>query len=80
MNKDIELLSAYLDGELSPEEIKQLEEKLSYTPELRDQLTELKRVKELTKSSINKIPEAPYFETRLFSYLEEKTNGNKIKK
>jgi len=80
MNKDIELLSAYLDGELSPDEIKQLEEKLSYSPELRDQLTELKRVKELTKSSINKIPEAPYFETRLFSYLEEKPYGNKIRK
>ena len=45
MNKDIELLSAYLDGELSPEEVRLLEEKLSYTPELRDKLVELKRVK-----------------------------------
>ncbi len=80
MNKDIELLSSYLDGELSPEEIKLLEEKLSYTSELRDKLAELKRVKELTRSSIKKIAEAPYFETRLFSYLEEKPYGNKIKK
>ncbi|HSP86970.1 MAG TPA: zf-HC2 domain-containing protein, partial [Ignavibacteriaceae bacterium] len=79
MNRDIELLSSYLDGELSPEEIKLLEEKLSFTPALRDKLAELKRLKELTSSSINKIPEAPYFETRLFAELEN-PNKSKIKK
>ena len=77
---DIELLSAYIDGELSPEEIKRLEEKLSYTPELREKLAELKKVKELTKASVKKIPEAPYFETRLFSYLEEKPYHQRIKR
>lgn len=80
MNNDIELLSAYLDGELSPEEEKRLEEKLSYTPALRDKLTELKRIKELTGISVKKIPEAPYFETSLFSYLDDKPNFGKIKK
>ena len=80
MNKDKEILSAYLDGELSPEDEKQLEEKLSYTPELRDKLAELKRIKELTQSSIEKIPEAPYFETKFFSFLEDKSYADKIKK
>lgn len=80
MNKDIELLSSYLDGELSAEEIKYIEEKLSYTPELRDKFEELKRLRELTKSSIKKLPETPYFETRLFAHLEEKSYKKRIKR
>jgi hypothetical protein len=78
-DKDIELLSAYLDGELSPDEIKQVEEKLSYRSELREKLSELQKVKDLTKSSLKNIPEAPYFETRLFSYLEGKSYRHKLK-
>ncbi|RPI75981.1 MAG: hypothetical protein EHM47_00990, partial [Ignavibacteriales bacterium] len=78
--KDIELLSAYLDGELSNEEIKKLEEKLSLTPGLREKLAELKRIKDLTRVSIKKINEAPYFETRLFTSLESKPYRNILKK
>lgn len=79
-DKDLELLSAYIDGEMSPEEVKKLEERISYTPELRNKLNRLRRLNELTKSSVKKLPEAPYFETRLFAYLEGKSNIQKIKK
>jgi len=82
MNRKInpELLSAYLDGELSPEEVKRVEEELSYSPSLREKLAELKKIKEFTTTSIKSIPEAPYFETRLFAELDEKPFLVKIKK
>jgi translation elongation factor P/translation initiation factor 5A len=80
IDNDLELLSSYLDGEMSPEEAKNLEEKISYTPELRNKLDELKRLKKLTKSSIKKLPEAPYFETRFFAYIEGQPYRQKIKR
>ncbi len=80
LDKDFELLSSYLDGELSPEEVKKIEERISYTPELRNKLAELKRLKELTRSSIKELSESPYFETKLFAYFEEKPYRHKIKK
>ena len=46
-----EMLSAYIDGELSDEEIKSLEEELKFSKELQDKLNELKRIKQLTVSS-----------------------------
>ncbi len=79
-DKDIEILSAYLDGELSPEEINQVEDKLGYTPELREKLAGLKKLRELTRFSIKRIPEAPYFETRFFAYLEDKPYRHKLRK
>jgi len=80
IDKDFEMLSSYLDGELSPDDVKKIEEKISYTIELRNKLNELKKLKELTKTSIKRLPESPYFETRLFAYLEEKPYRYKIKK
>jgi hypothetical protein len=68
--KDFELLSAYLDGELSQEERKQLEQKISSSLELQKKLDDLQRIKQFTSSSYNRIPESPYFETRLFANLE----------
>ncbi len=63
--KKYEMLSAYLDNELSDAEVKKLEEELKSSKELRDKLDELKRVKQLTVSSAKTISENPNFETRL---------------
>jgi hypothetical protein len=67
--KEYEMLSAYIDGELSKEEVKYIEEKLAVSKDLQQKLAELKRIKELSESSFQKIPESPYFETRLISSL-----------
>lgn len=67
-----ELLSAYLDGELSFDERKQLEEKVKSSRALQKKLTELEKVKGLTNSAYKKIEPNPYFETRLFAELNSK--------
>lgn len=67
-----ELISAYLDGELSQEDADALKEKISFSPELQKKLAEMKQLKQITKSSIPGIEESPYFETRLMANLEEK--------
>jgi hypothetical protein len=67
-----EKLSAYLDEELSSQEVREIEEELKFSKELQDKLNELKRIKKLTVSSINRIPEAPYFETRLAANINNK--------
>ena len=41
-NTDIELLSAYVDGELSPAEKKYIEEKIKSSLELQKELADLK--------------------------------------
>jgi len=68
--KDFELLSAYLDNELSYEEKVQLEKNIKSSLQLQKKLEDLKKIKQLTSSAYNKIPESPYFETRLFASLE----------
>jgi hypothetical protein len=60
-----ELLSAYLDRELSFDERKQLDEKIKSSPELQKKLLELEQIKNLTSSSYKRLDENPYFETRL---------------
>jgi len=67
-----EILSAYLDGELSAGEAKELEEKIEISKDLHEKLDELKRIKQLTVSSVKRLPEAPYFETRLSAGLNQK--------
>ncbi len=71
-NTIYEQLSAYIDGELSSEQIRQLEEKIKFSKELQDKLSELKRLKQLTISSVKRLPEAPYFETKLAANLNHK--------
>ena len=63
--KKHEMLSAYLDDELSDAERKQIEDELKFSKELQEKLAELKKLKRLTSSSIKSIGENPYFETRL---------------
>jgi len=69
-SKDFELLSAYLDNELSYEEKVQLEKTIKSSLLLQKKLEDLRKIKQLTSSAYNKIPESPYFETRLFASLD----------
>jgi len=69
-DKDFELLSVYIDGELSPNEVEQLKEKIKSSLELQKKLEDLQQIKKLTSSSFKTLPESPYFETRLFARIE----------
>lgn len=81
LNKDFEMLSAYIDGELSAEEIKVIEEKISLSKELQDKLAELKKIKKLTVSSISNIESDSFFETRLMANLNsEKSFKSRLRK
>ncbi len=71
-NKKYEMLSAYIDNELSEEDIKKLEEELKFSKELQEKLAELKKLKQITISSIKPIQENPFFETRLTATLRVK--------
>ncbi len=71
-NTKYEILSAYLDGELSPSEARELEDKIKFSKELQEKLEEIKKIKKLTVSSVQRLPEAPYFETRLAANLNHK--------
>ncbi len=64
-NKDLELLSAYFDGELSSERVREIENKLASSEEFRKKYEELKKLKYLTTNSFEAIPESPYFESVL---------------
>lgn len=71
-NKERKLISAYLDGELSPKEKIALEEKIKTSLELQKDLADLKKIKELTLSSKQTLPDSPYFETRLLAEINSK--------
>jgi hypothetical protein len=65
IGRKYEMLSAYIDNELSNTEIKSLEDQLKFSKDLQNKLEELKRIKQLTSTSAKTIKENPYFETRL---------------
>lgn len=78
---DIEMLSAYLDGELSPKEKIYIEEKIKSSLELQRKLHELKRLKSVTNESKPKLEESFYFEERLMASLNSAhSKSEKIKK
>jgi len=77
LQKDYEMLSAYIDGELHEDEIKNTEEKLAIRTDLQKKLDELKKIKKLTKSSFKIPAESPYFETRVFANLNRSKNRYK---
>ena len=75
MNKtkrDYELLSAYIDGELSAGEKTALEQKIKSSLELKKKLEDLKKLKQLTTSAYSPLDESPYFETRLFAEINSR--------
>ena len=76
--KDIELISAYIDGELSEGEIEQVEKKISDSPELQKKFEELKKIKKLTSDSFSALPEAQYFEARVMQNIHS-GNSTKLK-
>ncbi|HKI77762.1 MAG TPA: hypothetical protein VKA26_04405 [Ignavibacteriaceae bacterium] len=79
--KNKELLSAYLDGELSENEIKDLEQRISESEELSAELNELKKIKSLTSSSSENLAEANYFESGLMQKIHSgKSATAKFKK
>ena len=83
MNKDlrnIELLSAYIDDELSPLEKAKIEKLLTTSLELRKKLEDLKKIKQLGNRVI-RIPESHFFETRLMASIEgQKNESSRIKR
>lgn len=72
IDRKYELLSAYVDNELSDHEIRKIEEYLKASPDLREKLDYLKKVKRITSSSVNIIKENPYFETRVAASIKIK--------
>ena len=83
MNKDLrnmELLSAYLDDELSVLEKAKVEKLLASSLEMQKKLEDLKKVKQLA-NSIERVPESPFFETRLMASIEgQKNESSRIKR
>lgn len=78
---DIEMLSAYLDGELSPKEKIYIEEKIKSSLELQRKLHELKRLKSVTNEAKPLLEESFYFEERLMASLNSSQNkSDKIRK
>ncbi len=79
--KEYEMLSAYIDGELTESEVKYLEDKLAVSKDLQHKLAELKRLKQLVHTSAEKAQESPYFETKLISKLaDNQTSKFNLKK
>lgn len=76
-----EKLSEYIDGELTPTEVEELETRLAVDEVLRKKLNELRQLKQAVIKSISPLPESPYFETRLFAELKRPVSlWNKLKK
>jgi hypothetical protein len=76
-SNNFELLSAYLDGELSPKEKEVLEEKIKSSFELQKKLEDLKKLKKITSNSFKTLPPSPFFETRLFVAIDSKKSWYK---
>ncbi len=80
-SRDLELLSAYADGELEGKELIEVEQKLKISPVLQQELEKLQKLKSLTRTSAVLPPEDPYFESRLMARLNsESSTGAKLKK
>ncbi len=72
--EDYEIISAYIDDELSNNQKREVEEKISLSPDFRKKYEEYKKVKDLTGKSVKPLPESPYFETRLFANIKAGTS------
>ena len=78
--QNLELLSAYLDDELTQSEKAEVEKLLASSLELQKKLEDLKKVKQLG-NSVKRIPESPFFETRLMAAIEgQKNEPSRIKR
>jgi len=80
LKKDLqnsELLSAYLDDELTQSEKAEVEKLLAASLELQKKLDDLKKIKQLG-NRVKRIPESPFFETRLMASIEGQRNESPI--
>jgi len=78
MKKDIrnmELLSAYLDDELTTEERVEVEKLLAGSLEMQKKLEDLKKIKQLG-NRVDRIPESPFFETRLMAAIDSQKSDS----
>lgn len=76
----LELISAYLDGELSGSDAEKAEKLIETSLELKNKFEELKKTKELTQK-VKSISESPYFETKLMAAIEsQKPDRSKLRK
>lgn len=67
--RNLELLSAYLDDELTAEEKAEVEKLISTSLEVRKKLDDLKKAKQYS-NLVKRIPESPFFEIRLMAAIE----------
>jgi hypothetical protein len=67
--RNLELLSAYLDDELSSEEKAEVEKLLSTSLEMRKKLEDIKKAKQYG-NLVKRISESPFFETKLMAAIE----------
>lgn len=74
--KQLELLSAYIDKELSDVEKADVEKLLAGSEELRKKIEELKQIKHLT-NQIKQLPESPYLESKIMAELGKGQVGYK---
>jgi hypothetical protein len=77
-DKDIQMISAYLDGELSDAEKELLEKRISESSGFQEKFEEMKKIKNLTSNSFNALPEKEYFETRVMQKIHS-GNSSKLK-
>jgi hypothetical protein len=78
MNKQIlnnELLSAYIDNELTQQEKNEVEKLLASSLELQKKLEDLKQAKQYA-NYVKRVPESPFFETKLMASIEGEKKGN----
>ncbi len=75
-DKDFELLSAYVDNELSAEDRIRVEEMIASSLEMQKKLEDYKNLKTLNHS-VKRIPPSPYFETRVMAEIENPKTGFK---
>jgi hypothetical protein len=73
-NNDFEMISALLDDELPQNQQKELEKRIDSSDVLKKKLEEYGNLKSILANT-KKIPEAPFFETRLMAKLKEKDNS-----
>jgi hypothetical protein len=76
--KEYEMLSAYIDGELNEKEVNYIEDKIAVSKDLQIKLAELKRLKELSQSSFQKVADSPYFETKVLAGITSE-NASRFK-
>lgn len=85
MNKitknELELISAYLDGELSENEIIEVERKMAASEEFKAEVESMRKIKKLSSSAYGRLPESEYFGVRVMNKINSgHTRTLKVKK